>query len=418
MARFARNPLLVALTCAAALVVAGCGGGDDDPVASGPTEVVAAVDLPGPYAVGCSNVTQDFGRVAAGDDAESYWEGVRDANGAPRRVEDLLTDPANTLSVTVNAPNDSELYGNFAGQSLQFVVLACYPTTPDNPRSEFALPTGDAVPHMQGGAQPPLFADSAARYPVIAFSHGLRGSPLGDDYLKVLTWLASHGYVVAAPFHGDPRFADLSIDDFGEAVSLLANLSDAVAMQALRPLAMSATLDLLLAHPQWRDHLDAAQIGGFGASLGGQTMLLMAGAAVTTSPGLASRTTGTDARLKAAVGYVPYFGVPLVPAFGRDQEGLDAVTMPYLAIAGTADRTAPLETTQEGVQRLGAERALVTLAGVQHELSATASPDIMTWTLTFLDARVRGDASAQARLTTMGSVSGGGDDRLIVPFAP
>jgi predicted esterase len=147
-------------------------------------------------------------------------------------------------------------------------------------------------------------------------------------------------------------------------------------------------------------------------------MLLMAGAAVTTSPGLASRTTGADARVRAAVGYVPYFGVPLVPAFGRDQEGLDAATMPYLAIAGTADRVAPLDVTQEGINRLRAERALVTLTGVEHELNATASPDILTWTLTFLDARVRNDASAQARLATMGSVSGGSDDKLVVPFAP
>jgi Platelet-activating factor acetylhydrolase, isoform II len=251
MSRLSRSTSLAASACAAVLLLAGCGGGSDEPIATGPTEVVAAVDLPGPYAVGCSNVTQDFGRVAAGGDAEDYWEGVRDANGAPRRIEDLLTEPANTLSVTVTAPNDGDLYGNFAGQSLQFVVLACYPTSSDNPRSDFTLPTGDSVPHMQRGAQPPLFADSAARYPVIAFSHGLRGSPLGDDYLKVLTWLASHGYVVAAPFHGDPRFADLTIDDFGEAVSLLANLSDAVAMQALRPLTMSATLRSVASAPAW-----------------------------------------------------------------------------------------------------------------------------------------------------------------------
>ena len=62
------------------------------------------------------------------------------------------------------------------------------------------------------------------------------------------------------------------------------NLSDAIAMQALRPLSVTAALDRVLADPQWRDHVDASQIGGFGASLGGETMLLLGGAALTTSP--------------------------------------------------------------------------------------------------------------------------------------
>ena len=66
---------------------------------------------------------------------------------------------------------------------------------------------------------------------------------------------------------------------------LLTHLENFLAMQALRPLALSATVDLLLAHPQWRDRVDAAQIGGFGASMGGESLLLMAGAGLTTSIG-------------------------------------------------------------------------------------------------------------------------------------
>lgn len=409
----------MAALAALALATAGCGGGDEAlPAPSTPSEVVPPLALPGPQAVACSNVAQDFGRMAPGEQAEDYWEGVRAPNGTLRQVGDLLTAPANALAVGVTAPGARELFGAIAGQTLQFVVLACYPTTADNPRSDFALPGGDVVPHMQSGAQPPLFADAGARYPLIAFSHGLRGSPLSADYLKVLKWLASHGYVVAAPFHGDPRIADLTVDSLGDAVTLLANLEDLVAMQAVRPLAMSATLDLLLAHPQWRDHLDATRIGGFGASLGGETMLLMAGAALTKSPGLSSRRVGRDPRLQAAVGYVPYFGVPLLPAFGRDQEGLNGVTLPYLAIAGTADTTAPLALTRQGVQRLQGPRALVTLNGVPHALEPDSTPDMLSWTLSFFDAYLRRNPSAQARLATMGSVAGGGGDRLLIPFEP
>jgi len=400
---------------AVALALAGCGGDDDGDGATG--SVVAPLALPGPYPVACSNVAQDFSRVAAsGELARAYWEGSPAADGTPRYASDLLSDPVNALSVTVNAPNDSNLFGSFAGRSIQFVVLVCYPTSADNFRPDLPLPTGQVVPRMQTGAEAPLWAEASTRYPVIAFSHGLAGSPLSGDYLTVLSWLASFGYVVVAPFHGDPRFTNLQIADFRDAVAVVTRLSDAVAMQALRPLAMSAALDLVLAHPQWREHVDAAQIGGFGASMGGQTMLLMGGAALTTSPGLASSPVGADPRIKAAVGYVPYFGQPLLPAFGRDQQGLDNVTLPYLAIGGTSDTTAPLIITQQGMVRLQGPRQLVALVGVEHEFDAASAPDILSWSMTFLDAQVRGVPTARTQLETMTSVAGGGDDRLVIPL--
>jgi predicted dienelactone hydrolase len=404
---------------ASALTLAGCGGGGlgADGAGSAAT-TVPPLALPGPYAIACSNVAQDFARVAPGEDAQAYWEGRPAADGTPRYVADLLTDPVNALAVTVNAPNDASLYGSFAAKRVAFVVLACYPTSADNPRPDFPLPTGQLVPHMQTGAEAPLFADASARYPIIAFSNGFAGSPLSGDHLVVLSWLASYGYVVVAPFHGDPRFANLQINDFGDVVTVLAHLSDVVAMQALRPLSMSAALDLVLAHPQWRDHLDANQIGGFGASMGGETMMLMGGAALTTSPGLASSAVGVDRRLKAAVGYVPYFGQPLLPAFGRDQSGLDGVTLPYLAISGTADTTAPMVLTQQGIARLPGPRELVALVGVEHGFDMAWSSDILTWSLTFLDAQVRGLPIARTQLSTMTSVAGGGDDRLVIGPVP
>jgi predicted dienelactone hydrolase len=397
------------------VVLAGCGGSEGEGGAGVSASLsVPPRSLPGPYPIACSNVAQDFARVADAEQAQAHWEGRPAPDGTPRYVVDLLTQPADALSVTVHTPDDRGLFGSFAGAPVGFVVLACYPTTADNPRPDLALPTGQRVPHMQRGAEAPLFADASVRYPVIAFSHGLAGSPLSDEHLVVLSWLASHGYVVVAPFHGDPRFADLQVDDFGDAAALLARLGDVVAMQALRPLAVSAALDLLLAHPQWRDHVDATQIGGFGASLGGQTLLLLGGAALTTSPALAAAAVGADVRIKAAVGYIPYFGQPLLPAFGRDQRGLDGVTLPFLAVSGTADTTAPLPLTQQGLARLAGPRQLVALTGVEHGFDAVSAPDILTWSLTFLDARVRGLADARAQLSTMASVQGGGDDRLLL----
>ena len=403
-----------------AFTLAGCGsgggGGGSSPTTSFPSTVVPPMTLPGPYAVGCSNVAQDFSRLAPGENAADYWDGAPSASGAPRYATDLLVDPANTLSVTVSAPNDTNLYGSIAGTQVSYVVLTCYPTGAANPRADYLLPTGEIVPHMQTGADQPLFADPAARYPVIVFSHGYQGSPISSKYLSIMSVFASYGYIVVAPFHGDLRFSDLTIDNLSDAVALLAHLNPFTALQALRPRSMSAALDLMLAHPQWRDHIEATQIGGFGASLGGETLMLMGGAGLTTTPGLSWTQVMVDPRLKAAVGYVPFFGQTFLPAFGRDQHGLDSVTLPYLAISGTADTTAPINMTTQGITRLAGMRELVKLTGVKHEFDVASTNDIFTWSLTFLDAEVRGNLAARQQLSTMASVAGGGDDSVVIPL--
>ena len=422
MNRFWRATLWAATLLAAfsgiALALAGCGGGGDSGNPSGapaPTVVVQPWPLPGPFAVACSNVAQDNSLLGTGEDATSYWEGMPSDNGTARYVTDLLADPGNTLIATVTAPNDSNLYGSFAGDNVAFVVLACYPTTVDNPYDNYSLPTGKVVPHMQTGSDAPLFADPLARYPVIAFSHGYTGSPISSDYISGLSVFASYGYVVIAPFHGDLRFSVLTIDDLGDAIAVLSHLSDFTAMQALRPLSISAALDLVLTHPQWQGHIDNTQIGGFGASMGGETMMLLGGARLTSSyPGLSSDQVTFDPRIKAAVGYVPYFGQPVLPAFGRDQHGLDGVDLPFLGISGTADTTAPISEVKAGMSHLTGTRELVALSGVTHGFDLASTNDIFTWTLVFLDAEVRGNLTTKKQLSTMASVAGGGDDSVVI----
>jgi predicted dienelactone hydrolase len=416
---FLRGSLLAALLV---IALAGCGGGGGEGGSGNPpTAVVQPLQLPGPYAVACSNVVQDFTRLGVGEDVTSYWSGIPSDTGTARYTTDLLADPANTLIATVTAPLDSNLYGDFAGQQVQFVVLACYPTTADNPRPDYPLnppQTDRVVPHMQTGSDAPLLADASVRYPVVAFSHGYLDSPINSNhYLLALSVLASYGYVVIAPFHGDARFSNLRIDNLDAAIAVASNLENFTAMQALRALSISAALDLVLAHPQWRDHLDETQIGGFGASMGGETMLLLGGAGLTTSYfdiGSTWKQVTRDPRIKAAFGYVPYFGQPILPAFGRDQHGLDGINLPFLGISGTADATAPISEAQIGMSRLTGFRRLVALSGVAHGFDDASTNDIYTWLLTFLDAEVRGNPEAISRLSTMGSVAGGGDDSVLL----
>jgi hypothetical protein len=394
-----------ALACAASLAVVLVTTGTAHATA------VAALALPGPYPVACGDIAQDPSRVASGTQIADYWEGTRAHYAA-----ELLAEPASTIGLAVATPADGTLFGSYAGKSVSYVALVCYPTTLSNARPDYALPGGASVPHMQRAGDAPLFADPSLRYPVILFSHGYGGSPLGGDYFAAVVTLASYGYVVAAPFHGDPRFSDLTPDNLGNVFYLVAHLSDFIAMQALRPLALSALLDRLLADPAWSAHLDAGKVGGFGASQGGESLLLMAGGGLTSSIGQSWSRVEMDPRLKAAVGYVPYFGQLVFPAFGRDAHGLDGVTLPYLAIGGTADVVAPLAQTAQGLTRLASPRALVTLDGVDHRFDTASAGDIYTWTITFLDATVRGDLAAYARLAAMTSVAGGGGDALAIPL--
>lgn len=371
---------------------------------------------PGPYVVGCSNVEQDSSRLLPNETAKDYWEGYPD--GARQRyVNQLFVDPVDALTVNVKVPDDRELFVNRATQQVPMALLVCYPTAPSNPRPDYPLPAGtNAVPHMQRGAEAPIWNDPGVRWPILLFSHGLGGSPLSNDYIVALTVLASYGYVVVAPFHGDPRFADVHIENLSNAVYAVLHFPTYVEMQAIRPLFTVAALDFLLAHPQYRDHLDANRIAGFGASLGGETLLLQAGAQLTKSIGLSSKQVVLDSRLKAIVGYVPYFGLSFFPAFGRDQKGLDNLTTPFLGIAGFSDTTAPIETTAQGVLRLHGSRELVGLEGVGHYFDFPSAPDIFTWTLTFVAAHAQDNRTARAQIARMVSVRGGGDDRLLLDY--
>ena len=159
------------------------------PVESAHGVAVPPLPLPGPYAVECSNVQQDFSRLRPGEEAGLYWDGELRADG------------------TVNAPDNRDLFGSYAGRSLSYVVVICHPTSSSNPRPDFALPTGKSIPHMMRGGDAPLWPDSTTRFPVLLFSHGYGGSPISNDYLLALTVFASFGYVVAAPFHTDATFS-------------------------------------------------------------------------------------------------------------------------------------------------------------------------------------------------------------------
>jgi len=387
-------------------------------IAHGQT-VVPPLPVTGPYPVACTNIEQDFSRVPAGETAEMYWRGAA-SGGNERYVDALLIAPANALSSTFVAPSDDDLYDRWAGAQVTYVFLACYPTTSANPSADYALPGGGVVPRMQRGAEPPTLPASPQRLPVLLYSHGYGGSPLADNYLRALIAFASWGYVAVAPFHGDLRYSV-----FGpEAIALKGKAhipvwSEFVAMQALRPLSLSAALDVMLSRAEWRDRVDPNHVGAFGISQGGETLMLLGGAELTYDLfNFDAKRVTHDTRVKAAVGYVPYFGVESVPAFGDDQRGAQGVTLPYLALSGTADPIASPTVVRAALDRMAGPRGHVLLDGLGHDLDPGGAADIVTWSLGFLDAWTNDSSSAKAQLIRVDSVDGGLDDHKVLYVDP
>jgi hypothetical protein len=242
-------------------------------------------------------------------------------------------------------------------------------------------------------------------------------------YVQVMVELAAHGFMVAGVIHGDPRFSRVRVEDFSDFVYLLTNYGRVAEMELMRPLSLKAMTDRILNDAGYSPGIDLDRIGGFGASLGGEAMVLLLGARLTTSIGGRCSDPVHDPRIKAAVGYVPFGGYSFLPAFCDGQAGAAGVNRPYLAISGTADTTAPIGPMQNALNRFGSSRYLVQLVNGKHEFRPEDAGDLFTWMVTFLDAYldVRSDPDAMGRLIKMDGVSGGRDDSLLVdvhiPFA-
>ena len=102
------------------------------------------------------------------------------------------------------------------------------------------------------------------RYPLVLVSHGSGGS------FTALGWIASRlaaaGFIVAGPNHPGTMTGD-------------STPADTVTVWK-RPADLSAVLSALLRNPVWAEHIDERRIGAMGFSLGGHTVLAIAGARV------------------------------------------------------------------------------------------------------------------------------------------
>lgn len=229
------------------------------------------------------------------------------------------------------------------------------------------------------------FAENAppepGRHPLVVLSHGTGGSAAS------LAWiagpLAAAGYIVAAPDHpGNNALAPLTGDGFRLWWERAADLSDVI--------------DTMLSDPVFSPAIDHDRIGAVGYSLGGYSVLALAGArvdrdaferfcqsaeadATCTPPEMRSRdevpwqpsdgaaaslarSRGSfrDARLRAVLAIAPAVG----QAF--DREGMGDISIPVEIVAGDADAIVPPGTNARRIAGLLPSATLLMLPGVGH----------------------------------------------------
>lgn len=323
-----RLPALAALAWASVATTAGCA--DADVPRAGPVSLPAlpatAPDAPGPYAVGVT----------------TFW--VAAPGPTPRTLPVEVWYPA--LPEPGAAPTEYPL-------TLATLVLGAFPSPLGAVR--------DARADRRG-----------APHPTVLFSHGFGGVRFQSVFLT--EFLASHGFVVAAPDHVGNTFTD---------VVAPANAPPAVVMAALRPVDIARTLDALVARSGDDDDtlaamVDERRVGVAGHSFGGYTALRAAGATIDAAV-LDDLCAGDpdnrfcegrdeadlprsalDPRLSAAVALAPG-GAEVVGG------GFADIGLPTMIQGGTLDETTPLDEEQTPVfAALHVPGALVVIEGAGH----------------------------------------------------
>jgi dienelactone hydrolase len=219
---------------------------------------------------------------------------------------------------------------------------------------------------------------SGGPFPVVIFSHGLRGHP--DQFAPLLRGWAAAGFVVVAPAYPKTSRDAAEFD----VLDVLNQPADA-----------SYVLTQVLAGPL-RTSIDKARIAAAGHSGGGITTV-----------GLF--TIGRDERLSA--------GIVFAGAAIGVGTGFLGAAAPLLFVHGDADEVVTYASGKAVFDAAPWPKALLTLPGQDHSgpfmrESNAAFKVVATATLDFLRYTLYGDAAARRRLPADTKPAGVFDDRL------
>ena len=345
----------------------------------------------GPYPVASTNFEIALPTVGT---VEDYMKGAF-ISGQPRYIASLITHPLSALSINVAVPDVPSLFGSYAGTTIPVTGYLVYPTTEANDRADYVFPytnTGDNVfPHMEQPGDAPIPAYENRPLPLIISSHGYTAHGLWD--LGHMKFLASHGYLALSIFHGDNRIS--------------------IVPWPLRPLMVKAFVDYLLEHPLYGPMIDEDRIGISGSSLGGNTVLATLGGGYMNHP-----ESVTDPRIKAGFGIVPSVRTDYYTPFLADYSTLQNIHVPFMAVCGEMDTTAPLYRAIPALQQTSGITVAFELMGEGHIFSDVAWQDTQTLEVLFFDSFLKDSSIARETLLGITYVYGGVVDYKILQRIP
>ena len=197
------------------------------------------------------------------------------------------------------------------------------------------IPAGFTVTYPSGGVTG--VAVAPGRYPLVLFSHGYAG--FRDQSTFLTSWLASWGFVVAAPDHqsrdltqvlGGPKGTTDDVQD----------LQLTIALMTAQNGSPSST---------FHGHIDTRLIGAVGHSAGGAAVEALAATdrRVTTFVGMAGATVGAFGQAQGG----PYTKVPRQPG---------------MLMSGLSDRVVPVAGMIKAYGKLHSPKRLILLKGAGH----------------------------------------------------
>jgi predicted dienelactone hydrolase len=214
-------------------------------------------------------------------------------------------------------------------------------------------------------------------FPVVIFSHGSGNSPI--EYVLALEHLASHGYIVAAPWHTgnhqDDNLAGFANRQAGwPALPQIVQCIDGLPMPCVDSVARAVMSDrvndirvILDTLPTlFGSRVDMSQVGVMGHSRGSQTALLAAGGS-TAAWGIAP-----EPRIKAIL-VQAIIGASEFPNFN-----FPGVTVPALLMAAEFDVTTPAALSVQAYNNIAStEKAYVLVNNAVHRSFDSAMCDQM-----------------------------------------
>lgn len=252
------------------------------------------------------------------------------------------------------------------------VTYIWYPAESSSEMRKFGIPPDKPVFIAGNAAWQAAFFEAGQRYPLIIMSHGTGGA--GMQMMWLGRELAANGFIAIAVDHHGNTAAEDAYDPRG------------FRLPWERALDLSAAIDLLLDDPTFGPRIDSRRIGAVGYSLGGYSVIALAGGITDLSKFEAfcasdardatcnpqsefpeaesefQKLSGTDRltfeslsrhansfrddRIKSFVVLAP----ALVQAFST--ESLNDIQAPFLIIAGSGDTIAPHDTNADTLSNM------------------------------------------------------------------